>query len=77
MFANATPIRPSESKSLYFLKDFVVKSDSEKKGILLLITVYGSPLYLGIEFIVKVWIVLFIVEADILDEQSKKIKIKL
>ena len=55
----------------------MVKSDSEKKGILLLIIVYGSPLYLGIEFIVKVWIVLFIVEADILDEQSKKIKIKL
>ena len=39
MFANATPTRPSESKSLYFSKDFVVKSDSEKNGILALITV--------------------------------------
>ena len=74
MFANATPTRPSESKSLYFSKDFVVKSDSEKNGILSLITVYGSPLYSGIEFILKVWVVLFIVGVDGLDEQLERNK---
>ena len=35
---------------------------------------YGSPSYSGIKFILKVWVVLFIVGADGLDEQPERNK---